>query len=280
MGVWVLGFPRDESIQGAGGGSYTGGPGKFLWHTTEGGWDSSMSVFRNSLTAPHVMADPKTRRKVQFIPLDRSAYALRNESGDVETNRDQVLQVEIVGFAGESHTWPASWLEWLGVEVLAPMVAGAPFPIDITQFPTFYGEDAGFTLASTSARQRFSGSKWDGWNGQVGHQHAPENSHWDPGKLNVAKITEAAQGEAGLSAQDVRDINRGTALIVGAAAAKIIDQNQRQTNVLRTAIWKAAGWTADDIAAAIAEDPNDDTVDPAALADALADELGARLAGP
>jgi hypothetical protein len=201
MSIWVPGFPRDESVRGAGGGSYTGGPGKFLWHTTEGGWDGSMSVFRSRLTAPHVMADPKARRKVQFIPLDRSGYALANVSGGVQTNTDSVLQVEIVGFAGQAHLFTDAELEWLGAEVLRPMVDAAPFPINISTFPTFYGEDAGFTLASPSARQRMSPAQWDGFNGQCGHQHAPENSHWDPGKLNVAKITAAAEGDEFVGAQ-------------------------------------------------------------------------------
>ena len=67
-------------------------------------------------------------------------------------------------------------------------------------------------------------------------------------------------------------------MIVGAAAAKIISQNQRQTNVLRTAIWQAAGKTADEIRKLEGQDPNDDEIDAAALADELADTLAARLA--
>lgn len=278
--IWVPGFPRDESIMGKGGGTYSGGPGKFLWHTTEGGWDSSMSVFRSKLTAPHVMADPKARRRVQFIPLNRSAYALRNLSGGVETNRDSVLQVEIVWWAARAHELTDGDLEWLGTEVLAPMVDAAPFDIDITQFPRFYGPDAGFTLASASAPQRMSAATWDGWNGQVGHQHAPENEHWDPGALDVGTITRAAQGEDGLSAQDVKEINQGTAMVVAAATRKIIEQNQQQTNVLRRAIWKAAGMTADQIKALEEGEPNDEpVVSVKDLAAEIVDEVGARLSG-
>ena len=86
------------------------------------------------------------------------------------------------------------------------------------------------------------------------------------------------QGADDVTPEDIRKINQGQAMIVGAAAAKIISQNQRQTNVLRTAIWQAAGKTADEIRKLEGQDPNDDEIDAAALADELADTLAARLA--
>lgn len=278
MAVWLPGWPRDESILGAGGGSYTSGPGKFLWHTTEGSWDGSMSVFRSRLTAPHVMVDPKARRRVQFIPLDRSAYALRNEAGGVETNREQVLQVEVVWWAARAHELTDGDLEWLGREVLAPMVAAAPFPIAVDRFPTFYGPDAGFTLATPDARQRMPAGVWDSFSGQVGHQHVPENSHWDPGALNVAKITAAAQGDE-VTADDIREINKGTAMIVGAATARVIEQNRQQTAVLRRAVWRAQGKTVEQVAALEAEDPIPGGPTAEEIAGEVIDALGDKLAG-
>lgn len=201
MSNWVAGIPRDESIYAAGGGSYNGGPYKIVLHSTEGGWDGSMGVFRSRMTAPHFMADPATRRIVQMVPLNRSAYALQNLSGGVETNRDGVIQVEIVGYAARMHELTDAQLEWLGVKVVRMIVDNAPGPIRYVA-PRFYGADAGFTLASTSARQRMSQAEWDAFNGVCGHQHVPENSHWDPGKLNIDKVLRYAQNKDGFTIMD------------------------------------------------------------------------------
>lgn len=197
MSIWLPGVPRDESIRGAGGGSFAGGPDKIVLHTTEGGWDSSMSVFRSRLTAPHVMAAPPSHpdgpRIVQFIPLDRSGYALRNDAGGAETNRDQVLQVEIVWYAARARELTGRDLDWLGREVVGPLIEHADGDIRLTA-PTFYGPDAGWTLASSSARQRMSTTEWDNFNGVCGHQHVPENDHWDPGAIDIDRILAAASG--------------------------------------------------------------------------------------
>lgn len=219
MADWVAGIPRDTSIYAAGGGSYNGGPYKIVLHSTEGGWDGSMSVFRSRMTAPHFMADPATKRIVQMVPLNRSAYALQNQSGGVETNRDGAIQVEIVGYAGRMHELSDDQLEWLGVKVVRMIVDNAPGPIRYTA-PRFYGEDAGFTLASSSARQRMSYAEWDAFNGVCGHQHVPENSHWDPGKLNIDKVLRYAEDRAVvLNDQQKRNIL--------AAARRMIRENPR-----------------------------------------------------
>jgi hypothetical protein len=34
-----------------------------------------------------------------------------------------------------------------------------------------------------------SDDEWNAFNGWCGHQHVPENSHWDPGKLNIDHLT-------------------------------------------------------------------------------------------
>jgi hypothetical protein len=152
-----------------------------------------MSVFKSRLTAPHIMADPTARRIVQFIPLDRSAYALKHVN--VETNRrGHVAQVEIVGFAAEADNWPTAELDWLGEHVVGPLAEHTPGTIDLDHHPQFFGDDAGFTLASASARQRMSASAWANFDGIAGHQHVPTNEHWDPGGVNIARIVSAATG--------------------------------------------------------------------------------------
>ena len=196
MSIWLPDVPRDESIFEPGGGSYTSGPFRGILHTTEGGWDSSLSVFRSRLTAPHVMAAPPSHpdgpRMVQFIPLDRSAYAAANLSGGVETNRLSALQVEIVWFAKEARLLTDEDLAWLGSKVVGPMTRHAPGPIRL-EAPEFLGDDAGFTLAKTTAPQRMSPAEWEAFNGWCGHQHVPENEHWDPGAIDINSIFSNAQ---------------------------------------------------------------------------------------
>jgi len=198
MAVFLEGVTRDEDIiAGPGGGTYVGGPFRGVLHTTQGGWNGSLGVFANDLTAPHVMAAPPSHpdgpRIVQFISLDRSAYALANADGGVETNRRGALQVEIVGFAEDIKQLTDDDLFWIGTKVVGPMTRAAPGPIKL-EGPKFFGEEDG-TLATVGSFQRMSASAWESFNGWCGHQHVPENDHWDPGKIDIQAIFDAASGE-------------------------------------------------------------------------------------
>src|SRR5262245_16859138 len=176
MAIFLPGVERDEDgIFQPGGGTYVAGPFRGVLHTTQGGWDSSMGVFSSKLTAPHVMAAPPSHpdgpRIVQFISLDRSAYALANPGGGVETNRRSALQVEIVGFAEDIQELTDEDLGWIGSEVVGPMTRAAPGPIQLTG-PKFFGAEDG-TLAKADAFQRMSSDEWNAFNGWCGHQHVP-----------------------------------------------------------------------------------------------------------
>lgn len=215
MNAWLPGIARDSNVRGAGGGSQTPGPPKIVLHTTEGGWDSSMSVFRSKLTSPHFLVDPRARRAVQLLPLDRSGYALRHPSGTPETNRlGRCVQIEIVGFAGQQPGGftPAD-LTWFGETIVGPIAREIGCPLEST--PTFYGEGCGWVLATETARQRLSWSAWVGYAGVIGHQHVPGNSHWDPGAFNVAPVLAAARGEKPF---ELRKGSKGLAVAVLEAA--------------------------------------------------------------
>lgn len=257
--IWLPGVARDESIMGAGGGSYAadGSAWRIVLHTTEGGWEGSMGVFRSRLTAPHLMVDPASRKRVQMIPLDRSAYALRNEAGGGETNRAHCLQVEIVGYASEAAGWSGDRLDWLGREVIAPLVEHAPGPIAL-RAPRFYGEGAGWVLATPSARQRMSQEQWRTFSGVCGHQHVPENSHWDPGEVRIERILTAAQPGLDLGGVTV------PGSMTPEQVVKLVQQNRKLTQSsvaaaerrLRDRIDALAaasdGATADEVAALLA----------------------------
>lgn len=164
-----------------------------LFHTTEGtGWPS----YQGGATTPHltIRANAKRQRLEirQHLPLDRSARALRNEAGGVETNTAGVVQIELVGTCypdGPGLVWPKApaWaIEQLG-DVVATLhkLVGIPMhsSVEWRTYPDSYG---------TRARQRLTGAQWRDYRGWLGHQHVPENSHGDPGNLPIGRIIAAA----------------------------------------------------------------------------------------
>ena len=80
------------------GGTYTGGPFKIVHHTTEGlTYQSARATYERTGNLPHFTIDSK--RIFQHLDTGRSATALRNAPGGVETNRDSAVQIEVVGRA-------------------------------------------------------------------------------------------------------------------------------------------------------------------------------------
>lgn len=185
----------EQQIEQGAGLSVSGGHVKAVLHTTEtprGSFDAVRNLWRGANNwgkgLPHFLADGA--RYVQLLPLDVGAYTLENSPGGTDTNRSgPAIQVEICGYSAEG-------LNDLEYEALAKWLADlvtAGVPLDLAQHPTFYGTDAGFTLASYDARQRMTGAQWDAFGGFCGHQHAPENAHWDPGKLDALRVERLAR---------------------------------------------------------------------------------------
>lgn len=163
-------------------------------HTTEGlSLQAALGAYRQNRSWPHTTVGGPDRVRIQHLPLNVPARALKNTSAPGQTNREpRVIQVEILGFAGQSHTWDDDYLDWLGRNVIGPMSLLGRVPL--TTSVEFYGADCGWTLASPTARQRLSREQWDTYSGWLGHQHVIENDHWDPGGLDMARILAAARG--------------------------------------------------------------------------------------
>ena len=194
-------------IQGESSGSWANGTRdpRLVLHTTEGtSIEGAVAAYRRNRSWPHVTADPVRRRVAQHLEFDQPARALKNKSTPGETNRDPlVIQLEIVAFAASAHLMDGEDLDWLGEEVIGPMCRTAGVPL--TTSLTFHGAGAGWILATSSARQRLSRQAWESYRGILGHQHVPENDHWDPGALDVARIIRAATpGEAMPTDDDAR----------------------------------------------------------------------------
>lgn len=185
---------------------------KLLLHTTEG---TSVPTYadrngRKGASAPNFTLMPDIARKratwYQHFRVDSSARALENRAGGVETNTDDVVQVELVGTCDpKTHAkwtaqnvphiyWPeapdwlleeiAEFLAWLHEEHGVPLVAAPEW----LAYPSSYG--------NTSAR--FTFDEWRKFKGVCGHQHAPENSHGDPGNIKIRWIIERAKQILGI----------------------------------------------------------------------------------
>lgn len=170
-------------------------------HTTEG---RTLPDYGGGASAPTLTAVPDLAAKklkwYQHFDIDRSARALVNAPGGVETNTLNVCQVELVGtcdpathtkWASSSHVfWPsapewalaelAKFLRWMHDEHGVPLTGpGVWLP-----YPKSYG--------NSSARMSFAA--WEAFKGVCGHQHVPENSHGDPGAIDFAKLISLAKG--------------------------------------------------------------------------------------
>jgi hypothetical protein len=202
MALWVPEFERRD-IGPAGGPYDTLTNPKLCWHTWEGySWSSAEAAF--APYPPHVAVNVRDRARRQYVSLDRHAYAL---SGS-DTEDSAVIQVEVAGYAADTQDWADSELDWLGEAVLAPILAvlasrGARIPGELAP-QGFHGDGEGIILASPDSPIRFpSVAAWDRFAGHVGHQHAPApDEHWDPGRLNVARIIAAAETPALPTAED------------------------------------------------------------------------------
>lgn len=169
------------------GGSYIGAKWKILLHTTEAKWfRPHPSNYYGHSSYPHFTIEPNGT-VWQHIPIDRAARATRNMSGGVQTNRANMIQIEICWKAAEAEQMPRELLDavaklskWIMSQVYVPAVAP-----DFVPYPKSYGIRNGI---------RFNANTWYNFNGFLGHQHVPENTHGDPGRINIGYIFNILKG--------------------------------------------------------------------------------------
>jgi hypothetical protein len=175
--------PKAERVMGNDAGSYTGGEPKLLWHTTEGSSaDGAIGAYRTNNSWPHFTAEFANGKfkLFQHNPLSRAARSLEHPAGTGETNRNRVIQVEIVGFASKAQSFPDGLYQ--GLADLARFVEKEFGVQPVAKFP--------FT-APDAAPRRLTFGEWNRYSGHLGHQHAPFNHHTDPGKLKIERILTA-----------------------------------------------------------------------------------------
>ena len=167
------------------GGSMLDAPWRFVVHTTEGGTIAGAEqTFAVRRMWPHFCADPTTRTLRQYVPLSRAGRTLKNLAGGAETNRLACVQIELVGFADRiGELWTADACEWLGGEFADLFHELGIWP---GSTPRAWVDATDGFVARSDAPQRMTAAEWSAFNGVCGHQHVPENDHYDPGRWNVA----------------------------------------------------------------------------------------------
>jgi hypothetical protein len=99
---------------------------------------------------------------------------------DIETNRMAAIQIEIGWVAAQIQSLPAelkdalrALMRWIESESVIERTS-----------PEFFGENA----YGEGGVARMSTRKWKAFNGWCGHQHVPENVHWDPGHIDIVYL--------------------------------------------------------------------------------------------
>ncbi|MBS0160196.1 MAG: N-acetylmuramoyl-L-alanine amidase [Nitrospira sp.] len=174
-------FATWEEISGAVG-SYKGGPFKIVHHTTEGSsYAAAKAAYRENKSDPHFTVVGE--EVFQHIDTSLGARALRNEPGNVETNLDSAIQIEVVGFAAQRK-------DTLTLKTVAKLCRWIEGEHTIQQrWPN--GPPRWSTNGKDPGGHNRSASVWDAEGGHYGHSQVPENSHWDPGytPTEVAFVT-------------------------------------------------------------------------------------------
>lgn len=165
-------------------------PARGVLHTTETEW---MPSYRAPSAPPHFTVMPNGVI-YQHIAVDECSGALRNvypghedEEYDTGIDPDRTgrlnIQIEVVGYARQAQ-WPevqvasiAKIMRWAEEEWGLP----ARFADVVFEGGAAYGYENEYELTE---------QEWLDLNAWVGHQHVPENTHWDPGEWLAGQVKE------------------------------------------------------------------------------------------
>ena len=174
-------------------------PSRIVIHTTE---TARLPGYRHGSVAPHFTIgvghagslpneEPGEVRIWQHISLDRTASALRHNKGTIETNHmgAHCVQIECITYIGDQKKAGIVGNKGKFPEALSKALAGlvkeitdALGDININVFPESWSSSGSY---GEDAPQRLTDDEWEGFNGICGHEHVPNNTHWDPGAFDI-----------------------------------------------------------------------------------------------
>lgn len=223
-------------------------PPRVVWHTTEADpgtasvWAAMIRVLKDKSAEPQVLYDPVTDRLGQFMPLNLSGRALRND-GSTLTNRvgKACIQIEVIGRSAKPFTdaWKpgknfAALMAAIRSWGIADVWPAGPPPRFVASPPHNVPE---------SPRSR---TIWLNKGGHYSHSQIPGNDHGDPGAISISKLFAAGGSKPTPPAE--------TDMPLSDADKKFIT-NAAEVAAHRWALWGALYGieTADEVAEAQAE---------------------------
>lgn len=174
-------------------------------HTTEG---TTLPSYGGGASAPTFTLVPSLSSKsvavFQHFDVDRSARALVNKAGGVQTNTLNCVQVELTGTCD-----PKTRAKWLAEGRSFVFWPEAPewALLEFARLVRWLSDEHGVKLQSTVTWKaypgsygangvRLSGQAWMDYYGWLGHQHVPENDHGDPGNFPMVRVLGMAKAKA------------------------------------------------------------------------------------
>lgn len=179
----------------AGGEITSTAPPRVVWHTTQNPsgdprqWANVIATLRAKSAEPNVLYDPSTDRLGQFIPLNLSGRALKND-GSSRTNRVGLvcIQIEVIAYAEKPFTkdWkPGPNFRALMAAIrswgIADVWPAGPPPVFIASPPHNVPENA---------RSR---AVWLTKGGHYSHSQIPGNDHGDCGGISTVELFAAGK---------------------------------------------------------------------------------------
>lgn len=157
-----------------------GAPFRGVLHTTEStDYEPSTTTYYGHNNPPHFTVERRTggAQVYQHFSINNGSRALANEAGGVETNRQSAIQIEIAWKSNKIKDLPTDFkddlrllMRWIEAQTGIQRTA-----------PPFFGSEA----YGSGSISRMSHAKWNAYNAWCGHQHVPENIHWDPGPIDI-----------------------------------------------------------------------------------------------
>jgi hypothetical protein len=191
--TWLPGFDRVKSSHGTGGSMVENAPRRWTGHSTQGISRDPWGQAAAHPTPPHCWVCPPShpfapKARIQIVPLNRSAFALKHNPGDPETNKQGAIQVEIEGFSQNFDGLPDSDpfeitqadMDWIADYVVKPMCEATGVKPSITW----------------NSNSRMSWNQWRAFNGLHTHRNVPGNTHTDM-PIDLAYISARLTGSSG-----------------------------------------------------------------------------------
>lgn len=186
--LWFPGADRSH-VGTKNGGSMTGEGREYgTFHVTAGTYyNPNTTLYYGHENWPHMTID-RNGKVYQHLPANVAARALKNLSGGIQTNRLGRInfQIEVVAQPTSTSYSVDTWIAKAQRVSLARVVKWLRDEWEVPiQYPA---RIAGSYSAANKLGFRFSGDEVLIWSGWLGHQHWPENEHWDPGLESIVDI--------------------------------------------------------------------------------------------